>query len=344
MNGTLGIEELRPGDILLHRGTSFVSRGIQLFDGSPVSHASLYLGEGRIGEAVAHGLVENDYRTSFHGNEWVKAYRLVNAPADMSPVLRVARRYLDQGNRYGFEQIVILAVLSTTRKIKITPVLRRLLRTLLDAAAAELSALFRAGKEPMICSEFVYRAYDEVEAPDPAAYAIKIPGMLPLPQGAPAAPAAPMTLAASEGRGVHPESLAALLGTAASRAWLEGPTAAAPVALGAPMTLAARPPSKRALNRQLEAYLQEVEMGESATARRQVSMEELRAAMDRFAVALYEAKGGPSPAGAPAATRAPAAARSAAYAYLFRAAADFVTPRDLYTTDSLELLGTVAQH
>ena len=343
MSGTIGIDALRPGDILLHRGTSFVSRGIQLFDGSPVSHASLYLGGGKIGEAVAHGLVENDYHASFHGNEWVKAYRLAHAPADLSPVLRVARRYLDQGNRYGFEQIVILALLSTTRKIMITPVLRRLLRTLLDAAAAELSALFRAGKEPMICSEFVYRVYDEVDAPDPAAYAIKIPGMLPLPQEAPAAlAAAPMAPAISDGRGVHPESLAALLGTAASGAWLEAPVAsAAPMALAAP---AAKPPSQRTLSRELKAYLQEVEMGESAAARQTVSLEELRAAMDRFAVALYDAKAGPSPAGALAAAPDPAEARSAAYAYLFRAAADFVTPRDLYTTESLELLGTVALH
>ena len=35
-------------------------------------------------------------------------------------------------------------------------------------------------------------------------------------------------------------------------------------------------------------------------------------------------------------------ARSAAYQYLFRAAADFVTPRDLYTPPSLELRGLLA--
>ena len=340
MSDMIGIEDLRPGDILLHRGVSFVSRGIQFFDGSPVSHASLYLGEGRIGEAAAKGLVENDYHDSFHGNEWVKAYRLVGAPADISPVLQVARRYLDQGNRYGFEQIFVLALLCTTRQVKITPVLRRLLRTLLDAAATALTALFRAGKEPMICSEFVYRVYDEVEAPDPAAYAIKIPGMLPLPQDAPAHPAS-MTLAAGdtapEGRVVHPESLAALFGAAASDARLARP--AAPMALAAPE---AKPPSARALNRHLKTYLQDMEEGETVARRQTVSLEELGAATDRFVGALYQAKVSPAPSGALAAAPPDAGeVRSAAYQYLFRAAADFVTPRDLGVTPSLFLLGRV---
>lgn len=333
MGDKIHIEDLREGDVLLYRGTGLISKAIQLLDGSPMSHAALYLGGGQIGEAVAQGLVERDCQTSFKGSEWVKAYRLVDAPDDMGPVLRRGRHYLDQGNRYGFEQIVILAVLSTIRKLQISPVLRRLLRTLLDAAATELTRLSRAGKEPMICSEFVYRAYDEAETPIKDAYSIEIPGMLPLPEEE-------MELARAEvggeRRGVHPESLAALFSTPASSVWIERPAAV--------RELAAMPEEAfdaAMLEELIAAYLHEVETGETPRAYEAASLGELRVATDRFVVRLYRAR--PQDEETLAAVREMdlAPERSAAYEYLFSAAPDFVTPADLYTTGSLALLGTV---
>lgn len=333
MSDIIEIQDLCPGDVLLYRGTSFISKAIQLFDGSPVSHASLYLGEGMIGEAVAEGLVERDWQTSFHGNEWVKAYRLENAPDDMEPVLGRARYYLDEGNRYGFEQLVILAVLSMLRKLQITPVLRRLLRTLLDAASTELTRLFRAGKEPIICSEFVYRAFDEAEAEIKDAYSITIPGMLPLPEEQARRASVDVTMGS---RNVHPESLLALFGTPASSAWMEpetGTRATAPVQEG--LRGAALP------DELIAAYLEEVETGETSSEYQRVTLEEVRAAADRFVRSLYESASRPEGDRAPAMPMGESEERSVAYQYLFQAAADFVTPRDLYTTDSLILLGTI---
>jgi hypothetical protein len=328
----IGIEELQAGDILLYRGTSFVSKGIQFFDGSPISHASVYLGNGEIGEAVAHGLVVRDYRTSFHGNEWVKAYRLAAVPDDLEPVLKVARAYLDQGNRYGYEQLFTLALLCTTRRLKMTPVLRRLLRTLLDAAATALTQLLNAGKQPMICSEFAYRVYDEAESAIEDAYSIVIPGMLPLPQDREIGAAAPD----AGQRGVHPQSLAALFAAPASRVWIEalGEAAQASRALG-------EPTGQAELDALIAAYLQEAESGQPAEEARdleEVNLGELQAATDRFAISLYRAA---QPGERARATMDDVEARSVAYQYLFQAAPDFVTPADLYTTESLVLLGTM---
>lgn len=332
MSDIVSFKDLRPGDVLLYRGTSFISRAIQLFDGSPVSHASLYLGEGMIGEAVAHGLVRQDSETSFHANEWVRAYRLADAPQDMAPVLRRARCYLDQGNRYGYEQIVILALLSTTRKLPMSMMLRRLLRTLLDAAATELTRLFSAGKEPIICSEFVYRAYDEAAAELDDPYAIEIPGMLALPEEE-------GTRDLTEGLAgtprVHPESLAALFGTAASSAWMSPTVGTRDVS---PLV----EEGADDLDDLLVAYLEELRGGK-ASKREPVSLEELRGATDRFLVSLHRAAQGQEGVGERALLLDEAEVRSAAYQYLFRAAADFVTPRDLYTTGSLVALGTVYQ-
>jgi len=41
------------GDVLLYRGTGMISRAIQKLDGTDVSHAGLYLGNGEVGEALA---------------------------------------------------------------------------------------------------------------------------------------------------------------------------------------------------------------------------------------------------------------------------------------------------
>ena len=64
------------GDILLYRSRSLVGRAIRLFDGSPVNHAGLYLGNDRVGEALAGGLVNQAFDESLSGNEWVTYHRL----------------------------------------------------------------------------------------------------------------------------------------------------------------------------------------------------------------------------------------------------------------------------
>ena len=69
----------------------------------------------------------------------------------------------------------MLAFLTLTRKLKVTPVLRTLIRRTLDAAASVLTRYISQNREPMICSEFVYRAYDEAlpEIDDPFSLRIR---------------------------------------------------------------------------------------------------------------------------------------------------------------------------
>lgn len=48
----LAVEDLRPGDIILSAAPTLASTGIQLMTFAPVSHAALYIGEGRVVEAL----------------------------------------------------------------------------------------------------------------------------------------------------------------------------------------------------------------------------------------------------------------------------------------------------
>ena len=94
----------------------------------------------------------------------------------------------------------------------------------------------------------------------------------------------------------------------------------------------------------LAAYLQEAESGQPAEATRDledVDPRELQAATDRFVVNFYRATQPGEEARAMGATMGGEAARSDAYQYLFQAAPDFVTPADLYATESLVLLGSM---
>jgi hypothetical protein len=162
MAATIAPENLKPGDVLLYHGTHLISKLIMMVDDAEVSHAGLYLGEGKVGEALGNGLITQDLTASVQGNKWVQARRLQSPPGSMSLVMARANGYLNAHQRYAYEQIVFLALLCLSRKLRVGAILSALIIGIVDRAASLLSKLLSGGKEPMICSEFVFRAYDEV--------------------------------------------------------------------------------------------------------------------------------------------------------------------------------------
>ncbi len=59
----------------------------------------------------------------------------------MDPVAQVAKRIVESNVKYGYQQIVLLAILATTRRVKVTPLFGAFLRKALDAATGKLAAL-----------------------------------------------------------------------------------------------------------------------------------------------------------------------------------------------------------
>jgi len=114
--------------------------------------------------------------------EYVDVYRfakdghhLGDADWPPKPVTNTAAAFVAEGDRYAYEQILLLAVLATTRRIPLDPVSKRVLRFVLDHAAGLLLKLTSGGKEPMICSELVDRCFKE--AVQPGKYALRIAGV-----------------------------------------------------------------------------------------------------------------------------------------------------------------------
>ena len=163
--------QLQPGDVLLYHGRGFISDMIRLFDGSEYSHAAFFNGQ-KVVEAIGSGIAARELAQSVGEAKYVDVYRFVSSDGKhlgdsgyaAQPILDTAGRYVAAADRYAYEQIVLLAVLASTRRIPVVsdiPFLRWMLRNVLDNAADVLSRIVAAGKEPMICSELVYRCYTE---------------------------------------------------------------------------------------------------------------------------------------------------------------------------------------
>jgi len=164
--------DLHPGDVFLYHGEGVVSSLIRLFDGTEYSHASLWTGNEVI-EAIGEGVVGRPLKVSIADAKFVDVYRYRNkdtgltlgddaSPLPATPALTQAAQFKKDHDRYAYEALLLLALLASTRQITApVPLLGMILRVLLDNAADVLARLIAAGKEPMICSELVYRCFTQ---------------------------------------------------------------------------------------------------------------------------------------------------------------------------------------
>ena len=116
------------------------------------------------------GLTIWDCSTSFTGCDWIEVRRIRDTTLEMNPVRCVAEKYLAAGNRYAYEQIMLLAVICLARKLDLgDPLVRSIAHRAMTAADSVIQGLTREGKQPMICSGFVFRCFDEArpELDDP---------------------------------------------------------------------------------------------------------------------------------------------------------------------------------
>lgn len=152
--------EIKAGDVLLFHGNGFVSWGIRKFDGTDVNHAAIALDSTALAEAGGRGLERKPVAEAVGSNKYMKVRR--HADPDLAPVVTKATEFVDKGSPYAYQQIVLLALLASTRKIPLDGVAKRMLRSILDHAAAALNAFVdKGGRRSMICSEYVYRAFAE---------------------------------------------------------------------------------------------------------------------------------------------------------------------------------------
>ena len=306
---TVKLEQLEAGDVLLYKGNSLHSRLIEQFDGVPVSHAALYIGDGSVAEAVGAGIRSIGILASADSTDWVAVRRIAKDNFDAAPVVKVANDYIAKGGRYSYEQMILLAFLVISRKVPATPSIGFVIRRILDSAAEVLnkivSTLEGEQREPMICSELVYRCWAEGA---PGAINLDQPTIM-----------ARRALDSKKGRGIERGSLLEKISTTSSDAVQPAPRLAVRAVAEVPLEQLAR------------QYLYESQKADEH-AEVEVSAE-MQTSLARFAAAHYRATSGPN-------IRA-AISGTAMTESLLQTARDFVTPGDLLTSPSLKSIGQI---
>lgn len=120
------------------------------------------------------GLAESPMPGRLGRDTYVDVHRLEPAVTSFEPVRSRARHYLEDGARFSKAQLGLLALLSLARKLPLAPGAAYAVRRILDAAAARLNELLEGEREPMICSELVFRCFNEAKPGEDDEYALRI--------------------------------------------------------------------------------------------------------------------------------------------------------------------------
>lgn len=345
LEDTVAVDDLLPTDIFLYRGRGLLSWLIRHLDGTDASHAAIYLGNRNVGEALAQGVVSDDIAVSYAGHDWVLVRRLKIRPLPPAqPVLDVAQGYLTSHVRYAYHQLLLLSFLLITRKVVPTHILAMLVRKVLDGATAFINGLLGGGKQVMICSEFVYRCYDEAIPKGP--YDLHInegSGVLQSAGGTNA-----LFASGRLTRGIHPESILAWVSQQS-----ESPLRPAVLPLSERTSLSRSAPQSNELSddqlkdieQLVSQYQAELQDAQTPSVEVVLPQEDaVRDAVKRFADALFALSLPQTRALQRQKLNLAADSQPlSSMAYLLSAAADFVTPGDLFRAESLETRGKLEQ-
>ncbi len=161
-------DDVRPGDILLYVKMRRFDEFVRLLDGGTYTHAGVHNGTAIV-EALPAGVVPRPLERSILHAATVDVFRLRvdedgralgEDPAfPPDPVLRSIAAYEAEGDRYAYDQLVLLSALCLARKVHLGQRHDALVREFLDSGAEAIEQILARGREPMTCSELVYRCY-----------------------------------------------------------------------------------------------------------------------------------------------------------------------------------------
>lgn len=159
----IGAAALQPGDILLTSVATLNSFGIRLGTFSPVSHAVLYLGDGRIAEAVGTGVRARGIDEVIADEQMVVAFRVPGMNADH--VERLRRWALSQvGTRYNTTGVLLTAPFVLNRRACELPLIPSAVSNFCVSGMAMVQ-LGASRNDQFFCSQFVLEAYNQAGLP-----------------------------------------------------------------------------------------------------------------------------------------------------------------------------------
>jgi cell wall-associated NlpC family hydrolase len=159
----IAVADLRAGDIILSNTNALVSMGIRALTLAPVSHASLYLGDDQVAEAVGSGVRIRSTADFMADESTIVAFRHPGLQPEHAEAMR---RFAEQhnGKPYNTLGIVLQAPFTIQRQYCELPLLPGLVRDfcIRGLAAVQLGA---ARNDRFFCSQFVLQAYQQARLP-----------------------------------------------------------------------------------------------------------------------------------------------------------------------------------
>ena len=173
--------DLKQGDVLFYNSNGFVSRAIRFFDHGTHNHTAFWTGES-VAEAIAEGFVDRSLNDSINVDvNFVDIYRpFVKVSGVVRELTQEERvklvhtcdEYLKDGDRYAYEALIMLAVICELRQhLNMNDSSRTWLDKIMNFAMKRLvnyaksidilNLIIKNDKEPLICSESVYRIFND---------------------------------------------------------------------------------------------------------------------------------------------------------------------------------------
>jgi hypothetical protein len=163
--GALNIDAsvLLPGDIILSAANGTTSLGIRLMTLSAVSHASLYVGDAQVAEAVGEGIRRRQMQQFLDEESTVAAFR---HPGVRPEHVEKMQAFVAEtvGQKYNFVGVLLQAPFSIERRLCELPLTPSLVRDFcLQGVGAFQLGLGRSDR--FFCSQFVLEAYRRAGLP-----------------------------------------------------------------------------------------------------------------------------------------------------------------------------------
>jgi hypothetical protein len=164
-NGGIAIDAsaLQPGDIVLSAANGITSLGIRVLTLGPVSHASLYVGNSEVAEAVGDGIRRRGVARLLEEESTVVALR---HPAVRDEHVARMRSFVNEtvGQKYNLVGVMLQAPFAIDRKLCELPLTPTLARDFcLQGLGAIHLGLGRSDR--FFCSQFVLEAYKRAGLP-----------------------------------------------------------------------------------------------------------------------------------------------------------------------------------
>jgi hypothetical protein len=159
----ISADAMQAGDILLSSADSLASVGIRVLSVSSVSHASIYLGNGQVAEAVTSGIQVRNVEDFIAGEATIVAFRHpAILPTNMPPM----RSFVDKhvGQKYNFVGIVLQAPFTLERRVCELPLVPGLVRDFCVRGVAAVQ-LGLGSQDKFFCSQFVLQAFNQAGLP-----------------------------------------------------------------------------------------------------------------------------------------------------------------------------------